>query len=84
MRTFEAAAFRLFRGWDRVSVAYDELKQQYMVRLALKAEWMVEDQDLESIQERLFRGTEAWRAVEMVKKQRKRLGLRHYGRKRRG
>ncbi len=76
-----------FRGWDKVHT-YQDADLARGDRLVVKLELGMQafeqnPEDIDELGERLLRGTDSWKLVEMARKQRSRLGLRHYGRKRR-
>ena len=76
-----------FRGWDKVH-SYQDANLLRGDRLVVKLElglqvFEMNTEDINELGERLFVGTDAWKLVELARKQRSRLGLRHYGRKRR-
>jgi hypothetical protein len=76
-----------FRGWDKVRTYQDSdlaNGDRLVVKLELGFKAFEQNrEDVDELGERLFTGTDSWKLVELVKKQRSRLGLRHYGRKRR-
>jgi hypothetical protein len=77
------AAMRMFRGWDRVTESFDVLGKVWCVRLELRTEWLHDAGTDKELIERLPRGGDAWKLVQLVKSQRRNLGLRRYGKKRR-
>lgn len=73
-----------FRGWSSVTSWKDSVDDTVHVHLTLSRLALAwRSRDKAEVLNELFYGSEAWRATQLVEKQRTRLGLRHYGRKKR-
>ena len=82
MESFHSVCRWAFRGWDEVRSYRDKFTDTIYVRLTLDARHVeAQSRDINELGSELFRGTDAWKLVEMARKQKTRLGLHRYGKR---